>query len=240
MREALAAADHDFVLAEPASRPKRNRGKSSDAKGRAPARGSRGARRYLGIAASAACAAAIVGILVNALALQKTRHPAPLFARASAPPSVKEPPIAETAPRPVPLPPPAPTTANSSKDKSSIEKLLTDQGPSDRAAGARARASTGEISEEKKPDPISQLLKAPTAPAHEEKPAASTGPSKTIMAAQRALIKLGFVVKPDGMAGAGTRRALEAYERDRGLPAHGELTPSLMRRLSSETGISIH
>ena len=60
-----------------------------------------------------------------------------------------------------------------------------------------------------------------------------------MLAVQRALLKLGFVVRPDGEMGAVTRRALEQYERDRGLPVDGRLTPKLVRRLSAETGISI-
>ena len=58
------------------------------------------------------------------------------------------------------------------------------------------------------------------------------------MAAQRALVKLGFVLNPDGVAGATTRRAVERYERDHGLPVRGVLTPALMRRLNMETSIT--
>ena len=68
--------------------------------------------------------------------------------------------------------------------------------------------------------------------------AAPAAPSKSVLAAQRALVKLGYVLNPDGVAGATTRQAIESYEREHGLPVRGELTPSLMRRLSRETGIS--
>ncbi len=101
----------------------------------------------------------------------------------------------------------------------------------------RAATENAEIA----PDPISQLLKTPSS-AHEDKAQAPSqaDKSKTVLAAQRALVKLGFVLKPDGVAGATTRQAIERYERDRGLPQHGELSPALIRRLAAESGIAIH
>ena len=53
------------------------------------------------------------------------------------------------------------------------------------------------------------------------------------------LVKLGFVLIPDGLAGAATRHAITRYERDHGLAVNGEVTPALIRRLSAETGITI-
>jgi hypothetical protein len=64
-------------------------------------------------------------------------------------------------------------------------------------------------------------------------------PNRRIAAAQRALVKLGFVLEADGVAGAATRKAIERYERDRGLPARGVPSPELLRRLGSESGIPI-
>ncbi|WOJ90787.1 peptidoglycan-binding domain-containing protein [Methylocapsa polymorpha] len=232
MREALAAADHDFVLAEPASKSKRTRAKAFGTKGRGS---SRRTRRYLGVVASALCAATVVGILVNALTLQKTRHPAPLFGRAAPVPTMREPSIAETIPLPAPRPALNAAAANSAIEKAPIERSQTDQAP----ASGRPHAPPAETAEAKPQDPISQLLKTP-APLHEEKPAAAPpAQDKSVLAAQRALVKLGFVLKPDGVAGPTMRRAIERYERDRGLPVHGELRPSLLRRLSAESGISI-
>jgi hypothetical protein len=48
------------------------------------------------------------------------------------------------------------------------------------------------------------------------------------------------VLKPDGVAGLTTRQAIERYERDRGRPVHGALTPALSRQLSAESGVPIH
>jgi len=83
------------------------------------------------------------------------------------------------------------------------------------------------------------LLKAPPARPTIEA-TASAAPSKLVLAAQRALVKLGFVLKPDGVAGATTRQAIERYERDHGLPVHGDLTPALLRQLSAEAGTAVN
>jgi peptidoglycan hydrolase-like protein with peptidoglycan-binding domain len=61
-----------------------------------------------------------------------------------------------------------------------------------------------------------------------------------VAAAQRALVKLGFVLEADGVAGTSTRQAIERYERDRGLPARGVLSPDLVRRLGTESGMPIN
>lgn len=237
MREALAAADHDFVLVEPASISKPNRVKASAAKRRGSGRQKLRTRRYIGFFASALCVAIVAGIVINALTLQKTRHPAPLFARALPAQSMKEPAIAEIAvPIPVPAPRPQPGAAAAipGNDRS-IEKPLLEKPVNARPHQAPA-APTGELADAKPRDPISQLLKTN---GHEPRPAPPAGPSKTVLAAQRALLKLGFVVKPDGVAGATTRQAIERFERDNGLAVHGELTPVLLRRLSAESGIAI-
>jgi hypothetical protein len=91
-------------------------------------------------------------------------------------------------------------------------------------------------------DGISQLLKAPPAPPGRAaaEAAVSAAPSKLVLAAQRALVKLGFVLTPDGVAGATTRQAIEHYERDHGLPVRGVLSRAIMRKLSAETGITIN
>ncbi len=57
---------------------------------------------------------------------------------------------------------------------------------------------------------------------------------------KRRLVKLGFVLKPDGVMGATTRQAIERYERDHHRVSNGELTPAVMRRLSAESGEPIN
>lgn len=57
------------------------------------------------------------------------------------------------------------------------------------------------------------------------------------MAAQTALTQLGFNPGPsDGVIGSGTRTALRAWQKARGLPADGYLSVDMVRRLRAETG----
>lgn len=83
-------------------------------------------------------------------------------------------------------------------------------------------------------DPITQILKA-----KEPQQQSGAEPNKIVLAAQRALVRLGFVLRPDGVNGAATRQALEQFERDRGLPVKGELTPKILRELAAQSGQAI-
>jgi peptidoglycan hydrolase-like protein with peptidoglycan-binding domain len=84
---------------------------------------------------------------------------------------------------------------------------------------------------DKKRDPIGQLLGVgETAPAET--------PDKNVLAAQRALQKLGYVVKPDGLLGGGTRQAIEKFERDNHLPPKGEVNARLMKALAARAGVA--
>jgi hypothetical protein len=59
------------------------------------------------------------------------------------------------------------------------------------------------------------------------------------MAAQIALGRLGFDPGPaDGVVGAGTRKALRAWQQDRQLPADGYLSSDMVARLKAQAGIS--
>ena len=57
------------------------------------------------------------------------------------------------------------------------------------------------------------------------------------MTAQRALAALGFNPgTPDGVVGLGTRTALRAWQKARGLTADGYLSPAMVERLKAEAG----
>ncbi len=158
--------------------------------------------------------ATAAAILLNALVWQRTRHPAPLFARATPAAPAKEPTIAGMSAVPASRPQPAviPIQAH---DKP-VEKP-----PLEMPAGGHPRQTR--VNSSPPHDVISQLLKAPPAPPRPTtEAAASAAPSKLVLAAQRALVKLGFVLNPDGVAGATTRQAIERYERDHGLPVRGD------------------
>jgi peptidoglycan hydrolase-like protein with peptidoglycan-binding domain len=59
------------------------------------------------------------------------------------------------------------------------------------------------------------------------------------MTAQRALNALGFDAgQPDGVVGQGTRRALRAWQKARGLTADGYLSTEMVQKLAAEAGAS--
>jgi Putative peptidoglycan binding domain len=243
LREVLAAADHDFVLTEPASKLKHLREKLLTARRRGSRRTGRRGRRYLSILAAGFFVATAAAILLNALVWQRTRHPAPLFSRAVPVAPTKEPTIAGIGAVPASLPQPAVTffqTHDKPVEKPAAQKSPVEKPPLEMPAGGHPRQTR--ITSSPPHDAISQLLKAPPAPTARPTPeaAASAVPSKLVLAAQRALVKLGFVLNPDGVAGATTRQAIERYERDHGLPVRGALSRAIMRKLNAETGIAIN
>jgi peptidoglycan hydrolase-like protein with peptidoglycan-binding domain len=72
-------------------------------------------------------------------------------------------------------------------------------------------------------DPIAALL---AGEAH------GGGGERLVLAAQTALAKLGYPVKPDGNAGAATQQALRDFERAHGLPPATEITERLVKQLT--------
>ena len=177
--------------------------------------------------------ATAAAILLNALVWQRTRHPAPLFARAAPAAPAKELTIAGMSAVPASRPQPAVTPIQ-------LHDKPVEKPPLEMAAGGHSRQNR--ITSSPPHDGISQLLKAPPAPPARPttEAAVSAAPSKLVLAAQRALVKLGFVLTPDGVAGATTRQAIEHYERDHGRPVRGDLSRAIMRQLSAETGITIN
>jgi hypothetical protein len=233
--EVLAAADHDFILTEPASKLKHLREKLLTARRRGARRTGPRGWRYLSILAAGLFVVAAAAILANALVWQRTRHPAPLFARASPAAPATEPTIAGLIAVSPPQPQPAVTPIQAQDkpvEKPAAQKSPPEKPPLKMPAGGQPRQTR--ITSSPPHDEISQLLKAPAA-----RPAAPAAHSKPVLAAQRALVKLGFVLNPDGVAGATTRQAIKRYERDHGLPVRGDLSRALMRQLSAETGITI-
>ncbi|HTR14309.1 MAG TPA: peptidoglycan-binding domain-containing protein [Roseiarcus sp.] len=159
----------------------------------------------------AGVSAVIVGIAVNALTLQRGRHPAPLFAPAHEPtrpaPAAVPPPAHPHAAAAVPAsPPPAPVSATP-------EKVAPLASVSPRESAAPASHA----------DPIAELLRG-EAPSEEP---------HLVLAAQNALIKLGYSLKADGHAGAATQQALREFERSHKIPPSTEITPRLVKQLNA-------
>jgi hypothetical protein len=216
---------------------------------RGVSRAARQGRRYFRMAAAGFSASMVTIILLNALVWQRARHPAPLFLHATPVVRKKEPRIAVTIASPAPLPqPPVPPvemrgrpTERPQGQKTLPEEPLLEKLLRKKPAREHSRHSRAAPSAARQQNGISRLLKAPRPPRARSAKAAKASPavpSKSVLAAQRALVKLGFVLRPDGVAGATTRRAIEDYERDNGLPIRGELNAALMRRLSIESGIT--
>ena len=201
MPEALARSHHDSILTRPARRT--------------PGRGRNRARAIVlwllalpaRSIAGAVLAAILVGIIVNALALQKERHPAPFFASKPAAPAQ----AAVPAPAAIPV---APAVA-AAPDNSPVA-VQPPVRPSSLGAAPDASAA-------RSTDPIRDLLRGDV----------GKDASHLTLAAQNALIKLGYSVKANGLAGPATIAAIHEFEHAHGLAASSEITPKLVKQLTA-------
>ena len=150
---------------------------------------------------------ALVGIAVNALLLQRERHPAPLFG------SMAPKPPPAPAPAAAPTPPPSPTHV------SAEEEVPPAQSP---AALPPERPSVAAAPSAPASDPIGDLLAGET----------HSDGSRLVLAAQTALAKLGYAVKADGKEGAATQQALKDFEHAHGLPPATEINERLVKQLT--------
>jgi hypothetical protein len=158
-------------------------------------------RYYLG----AALSVALIGIGVNALLLQRERHPAPLFGLA---PPARPP----AAPAPAETPAPKRVSAEDAVPPAQLSPVVPPARPPDAAEGSASVS-----------DPIADLLAGET---H------SDAASHLTLTAQTALAKLGYPVKPDGKEGAATEQALRDFEHAHGLPPATEITERLVKQLT--------
>ena len=88
-------------------------------------------------------------------------------------------------------------------------------------------------------DPIAEMIRlggpVPTPPANVGRPDGAD----IVLSGQRALARLGYGVKVDGLMGPGTRQAIERFEQDRRLPVTGTFNSRTARELSSLSGIAV-
>jgi len=165
-------------------------------------------------------AIATIGVPLNALYFQDGRHPAPFFARAAK--------IAEPEP-------PAPPTRPAEIAAPRPEAAKTRQEPARPATPISAARVDPPKPPRQKPvepprkDPIARLLGSDA----EAKGLAESD----VLFAQKALLKLGYVVRADGRMTDATRKAIEKFEHDAGLPAKGALTPKLLARLAARADL---
>jgi hypothetical protein len=167
-------------------------------------------RYYLG----AALMAALAGIAVNALLLQRERHPAPLFGYAAPKPLS----AALPAPAPAPAAPQKPASAEDAAPPADSSPALPPARPAE--AGKSSAAA----------DPIGELLAGEP---HGDAP-------HLVLTAQTALAKLGYPVKADGKEGAATEQALRDFEHAHGLAPATEITERLVRQLTAAARAGAH
>lgn len=183
-------------------------------------------RHPFGTVVTASFAALSVAILFNALSQQPRAHPAPLFA--SARPLETPAPATVAVPRAPALPPQRPAEP----------PAVT---PSAAAPPAQAIApvapAAAPIPERRPRDAIGDMIRGTIPDAGSQPIGQVAGP---VANAQRALSKLGYgPLKADGVLGSGTRQAIESFEKDRRLPATGELSPRTVREMTAASGIAI-
>ncbi len=190
--------------------------------------------------AATACVALMAGIAGNAVLLQKGRHPAPLFGAA---PTGSVRPIA-TGPLPRPRPIPASITPIAPASPRNPAPSADAQPAAPEAGNKATAVPPGPRKAERRPskpapvahpaipklDGITRLL--------EGKPAASGREPKDtpVVAAQKALGRLGYAIKPDGRMGKATREALTKFEQGRHLGGDGTLSPTLLHALEHAAG----
>jgi len=149
-------------------------------------------------------AVAALGIVINAVSLQRERHPAPLFAPEAAPAPARP---ASTAV--LPSPAPAPSPASAPRPEAATPPTVKPSVPVPPTSG-------------RKVDPIGELVRT----------GAASETTKTVLSVQRALVKLGYDLDADGLMGASTVDALHDFEKSHGLPIASELSPRLIAKLN--------
>lgn len=111
------------------------------------------------------------------------------------------------------------------QDRPQARHVHADPKPAAKAEPKKAESKKVEA-RAARPDAIASLLK----------PEEKAGPDRSVLAAQRALQKLGYVVSPNGMLNAGTRQAVAQFERDHQIKGTGDLSPKTMRELARLSG----
>lgn len=239
MREALARTDHDFVISEPVRRRKAAPQRNVFSFMGTLIRFIRRIAAYPNRVAGALVVALTLAIIINALMLQHSRHPAPLFHKTI---NLQVQAHAEKPAAPVashehhgtwhdPIGQWIGARLAGLRGHGDAEKAKPE---SHRHAHEEAKAETKHVTH----DSIGQLLRSNTS--HESHEKTLDERPQTVLAVQHALVKLGFVVRPDGQMGTVTRHALEQFEHNHGMAPEGKLTPALLRRLSADSGITIN
>jgi hypothetical protein len=225
--EALARSNIDLIIADekPARAPRGPAKPRAPSASRAPAVKARPksrwrvrlGRRPLRTASGAIFGALLMGIFVNAVALQKGRHPAPLFAERQPAPS-------RPAPRPAESPAPIAAHALAPPPVARAPVPVADPSPPapvDRPAKREAP---------KESDPLGALI---------ARESTGVGEAERVYAIQQALRRLGFGVRANSRWDAPTKAALLKFEKEFGLPPSAEANPHVLRVLAAKSGVRV-
>ena len=195
-------------------------------------------------------------ILINALFLQAGPHPAPIFISQTRPVAAGETTGALTVlPRPRPRPAEVPSRSRA-EIISDIQRELGRrgfyEGAPDGVYGAKTDAAIRDFEQisglKIAAEPAESILKtisqssskAPQGsapPARNDAVTEAIGPSKRVLAVQRALADFGYgQIKPTGVLNPETQAAIEKFERERKLPITGQMSDRLVRELAGLTG----
>lgn len=243
-----ARAYDDAPMTAPAPSRTRRRASAKPAIAAAPLAWFRRKLRNRPLATLAYCAfgVAAAAIAVNALVFQKSMIPRafigePASQRAAAPPAPQPPArpaelaAAQTPPRQSAAPAPAAVPAPAQP----AQTVQRERAPAPAAAPQReapVRDPLGDLIRTGQVNPIAPVEPMrPPAPIVER--ASAQAETRPVLAAQRALNRLGFgPVKTDGRFGEETRAAIERFERDRRIPVTRDLSPRTLRELASASG----
>ncbi len=192
------------------------------------------------------------GVLVNAAYLQSDKHPAPFFAKNVAPVESKH--AAVHAARPSRQTTPVQDVASQSNRwkveqpvlppvRSSLPKIVE---PEETQAPA---VNVPRTEHAPQPGPARDLIGSllsggletvPRPPAKVPNTLADNGSDRSgVLAMQKALVKLGYKLDVDGIAGPATRSALEKFQRANKLQPTGQAESRTLRLLASRARVTI-
>ncbi|MDE2578743.1 MAG: hypothetical protein KGL46_08070 [Hyphomicrobiales bacterium] len=165
--------------------------------------------------------------------LQGAPRAAPVAAAASA--AVVKAAVANSAPKAEPAK--AAQARPAAKKSDAIAGLLGEKPKAQQTARAKPKTAENKTAEKKTAEKKTAAKKTVVKKEEAKAQTRARGPNRSVMAAQRALQKLGFVVRPDGVMDSQTRGALAQFSKDSNLTGGGALTAKLQQELASRSGV---
>jgi Putative peptidoglycan binding domain len=193
---------------------------------------------------------AVSAIIGNAVFMQAGRHPSPMFGGNLGMPMAASAP-ASPLPRPRPIEADARPPEAKSLDVKSLDTKSAD------VRSSELHPVEARPLESRPPDPLANQIKttgappiAPSAaPANVMRPPAPIPSTRNdpvgdlitsshrVASVQRVLTEYGYgQLKPTGTVGSDTQAAIQKFERDRKIPATGQMSDRLVRELTAMTG----